>query len=74
MIKRDSIKAGVKDNHSGFPPASTLKCFVCNRFGHRAIACRVKPEGGLMSITDQLDTQSRATNVVKLGSHVLPMG
>ena len=46
MIKRDSARAGVKDNHNGFPPASTLKCFLCNRIGHRAIDCRVKPEGG----------------------------
>ena len=44
-IKRDSARAGVKDNHSEFPPASTLKCFLCNRVGHRAIDCRVKPEG-----------------------------
>ena len=46
VIKRYSARAGMKDNHSGFPPASTLKCFVCNRVGHRAIDCRVKPEGG----------------------------
>ena len=46
VIKRDSARAGVKDNHSGFPPASTLKCFLCNRVDHRAIDCRVKPEGG----------------------------
>ena len=45
-IKRDSEKAGVKNHHSGFPPASNLKCFLCNRVGHRAIDCRVKPEGG----------------------------
>ena len=25
VIKRDSARAGVKDNYSGFPPASTLK-------------------------------------------------
>ena len=36
----------MKDNHSGFPPASTLKCFLCNRIGHWAIDCSVKPEGG----------------------------
>ena len=46
VIKRDSERAGVKDNHSGFPPASALKCFLCNRVGHRAIDSRVKPEGG----------------------------
>ena len=46
VIKRDSARAGVKDNHSGFPPASNLKCFLCNRVGHRAIDCRVKPDGG----------------------------
>ena len=46
VIKRDNAKAGVKDNHSGFPPASAPKCFLCNRVGHRAIDCRVKPEGG----------------------------
>ena len=40
-----SARAGVKDNHSGFPPASTLKCFLSNRVGHGAIDCRVKPEG-----------------------------
>ena len=46
VIKRESARAGVKDNYSGFPPTSTLKCFLCNRVGHRAIDCRVKPEGG----------------------------
>ena len=46
VVKRESARAGVKDNFSGFPPASTLKCFLCNRVGHRAIDCRVKPEGG----------------------------
>ena len=45
MIKRDYARAGVKDNYSEFPPASTLKCFLCNRVGHRAINYRVKPEG-----------------------------
>ena len=45
VIKRDGARAGVKDNHSRFLPASTLKCFLCNRVGHRAIDCRVKPEG-----------------------------
>ena len=46
VIKHDSARADVKDNHSGFPPESTLKCFKCNRVSHRAIDCRVKPEGG----------------------------
>ena len=46
VIKRESARAGVEDNYSRFPPASTLKCFLCNRVGHRAIDCRVKPEGG----------------------------
>ena len=46
VIKRDSARASVKNNHSGFPPASTLKCFLCNRVGHRAIDCHVEPEGG----------------------------
>ena len=46
VIKRDRARAGVKDIDSGFPPASTLKCFLCNRVGHGAINCRVKPEGG----------------------------
>ena len=41
VIKRDSARAGVKDNHSGFFPASTLKCFLCNRVGDGAIDCRV---------------------------------
>ena len=36
----------MKNNHSGFPPASTLKCFLCNGVGHRAIDCRAKPERG----------------------------
>ena len=45
MIKRDSARTGVRDNHSGFPSASTLKCFLCNRVDHRAIDCCVKPEG-----------------------------
>ena len=46
VVKRESARADVKDNYGGFPPASTLKCFLCNRVGHRAIDCRVKPEGG----------------------------
>ena len=46
VIKRDNARVGVKNNHSGFPPASILKCFLCNRVGHQAIDCRVKPEGG----------------------------
>ena len=46
VIRCDSARAGVKDNHTGFPPASTLKCFLCNRVSHRAIDCRVKPEEG----------------------------
>ena len=46
VIKRDNARVGVKDNHCGFPPASTLTGFLCNRVGHRAIDCRVKPEGG----------------------------
>ena len=45
VIKRDSARAGAKNNHSGFPPASILKCFLCNRVNHRAIDYRVKPEG-----------------------------
>ena len=45
VIKRDSAKVGVKANHSGFPPVSTPKC-LCNHVGHRAIDCRVNPEGG----------------------------
>ena len=46
MIKRDSARAGVKDNHSEFSPASSLKCFLCDRVGYRAIDYRVKPEAG----------------------------
>ena len=46
VVKRESARAGVKDNYSEFPPASTLKCFLCNRVGHRAIDCRVKLKGG----------------------------
>ena len=46
VIKRDNARVGVKDNNSGFPPASNPKCFLCNRVGHRAIDCRVRPEGG----------------------------
>ena len=45
VIKRDSARADVKDNHSGFHHTSTLKCFLCNRVGHRAIDCRVEPGG-----------------------------
>ena len=33
-IKRESARASVKDNYSGFPPASILKCFLCNRVSH----------------------------------------
>ena len=38
----------MKDNHSGFPPASrpTLKCFLCIWVGHQAIDCHAKPKGG----------------------------
>ena len=46
VTKRDSARASVKDNNSGFPPASTLKCFLCNCVDHRTIDCCVKPEGG----------------------------
>ena len=46
ICPRISARAAVKDNHSGFSSASTLKCFLCNRVDHRAIDCRVKPEGG----------------------------
>ena len=46
VIKRDKARVGVKENHSGFPPASTPKCFLCNCVGHRVIDCHVKPEGG----------------------------
>ena len=45
VIKRDSARAGARNNHSGFPLASTQKCFLGNRDGHRAIDCHVKPEG-----------------------------
>ena len=41
VIKRDSARASVKDNHNGFPPVSTLKCFLCNHVGHRVIDCHV---------------------------------
>ena len=43
VIKRDSTRVGVKGSHRKFSLASTLKCFLCNRVGHRAIDCRVKP-------------------------------
>ena len=46
VIKRNNTRVGVKNNHSGFPPVSTLKCFLCNRVGHQAIDCRVKSEEG----------------------------
>ena len=46
VVKRYSARASVKDNRSGFPLATTLKCFISNRVGHRGIYCRVKPEGG----------------------------
>ena len=45
-IKRDRARAGVEDNHSGFLPASTLKCFLCNSVGHQVIDCSIKLEGG----------------------------
>ena len=67
VIKRESARAGVKNNHSGFPPASTLKCFLCNRVGHRRLTAVLNQKEDVTSITDQLDTQLRATNVVKLG-------
>ena len=67
MIKRDSARTGMKDNPSGFPSASTLKCFLCNRVGHRRLTVVLNQKEDVMSITHQLDTQSRATNVVKLG-------
>ena len=66
-IKRDSARTDVKNNHSGFPPASTLKCFLCNRASHRAIDCRVKPGGRNEYNRPGRDTQLRATNVAKLG-------
>ena len=46
VINRDSARSGVKDKHSRFPPANSLKCFLCNRVGHRAIDGRIYPEGG----------------------------
>ena len=46
VIKRDNARASVKENHSEFPLASTLKCFLCNRVGHQVIDCRVKQERG----------------------------
>ena len=46
VIKRNNARDRVNDNHCGFPPTSTLKCFLCNHVGHRTIGCRVKPEGG----------------------------
>ena len=64
VIKRDSARVGVKDNHSGFIPTGTLKCFLCSRVDHRSIDLRFKQ---VMSITDQLDMQLCDTNVAKLG-------
>ena len=45
VIERDRARASMKDNYSGFPPTSTLKYFLCNRVGHRAIDCRAKLKG-----------------------------
>ena len=41
VIKRDDARACVKHSHSEFSPASTLKCLLCNRVGHREIDCHV---------------------------------
>ena len=47
VIKHDdSARVGVKDKHTGFPPTSTLECFLCDCIGHWVIDCCVKPEGG----------------------------
>ena len=70
MIKRESARVGVKDNYSGFPPASTLECFLCNRVGHRAIDCRVKPKGVRNEDNRPARRAVRATNVVKLGMRI----
>ena len=46
VMKCHSARYGVKKSHVGSLPSSTLKCFLCNRVGHRTIDYRVKPERG----------------------------
>ena len=67
MIKRDNARAGVKDNLSGFPlrvprSASYVIALVTGR-----LTVVLSQKEDVMSITDHLDTQLRATNMAELG-------
>ena len=44
-VKSDSIRSGTTDSPDGLPGTNNLRCFVCNRIGHRVIDCHVKPAG-----------------------------
>ena len=67
VIKRDNTRVDVKDNHSGFPPASTRSASYVIALVTRRLTVVLSQKEDAMSITDQLDTQLRATNVAKLG-------
>ena len=67
-IKRDSTRVVVKDSYSGFPPTSTLECFLCNCIGQQVTdTVMLKQKKSIMSITHQLGTQLHATTVMRLG-------
>ena len=44
-IKHDTTRSGIECGFDGLLSARTLRCFICNRFDHCAIYCRVQLEG-----------------------------